>query len=152
MFDRTFEARSADGLVVGVLFQAGHAPSMEARDAFALALRDLGFTDAKGLPPRIVTLETGPRLSTNLETQEVDLLYVTPILGLDILSLTSDTRRLNILTCSGVPGYVSAGISVASEMDGDRQRILINLEAAGAEQSTFRPGLLRMARIVQGSS
>lgn len=150
-FDRSFEARSADGLVVGVLFRSDQDSSVEAKDAFSIALTQAGFTDAQGRPPRIVTLENGPQLSGNLESQQVDLLYVTPIQGLDILSLTAYTRRLKILTLSGVPSYVANGLSVALEMDGDRHIILINIEAADAEQSTFPPGLLRMARIVPGS-
>lgn len=148
-FDRGMGARSEDGITVGVFYQPTHPPSVQAKDGFSQALETLGLQDPKGQAIRIVPIEMGPDLPSRLETAEIDLLYVTPIEGLDILSLSAATRRLGILSFSGIPEYAELGLAVALDTEGERHRILINLAAAEEERSNFRPGLLKMARIIQ---
>lgn len=147
-FDRTFEARSQDGLVVGVLFQEDSPASVGAKEGFSQALVSGGFVDAQGRPPQIVELRLGEDLGSSLEAAAVDLLYVAPLRGVDLSSVSTESRRLGILTCSGVPEFAREGLAVGLDLQEGRPRILINLAGAAAEATDFRSALLKMAQIV----
>ena len=77
-FDRTFDARSVEGLVVAILFQEAFPASVSAGDGFSRALRASGFLDAKGPPPRIVEVRLEDDLGAALESAGVDLSYMAP--------------------------------------------------------------------------
>jgi len=147
-FDRSFDARSADGLVVAILFQENLPASVNTKDEFSKALQASGFLDAKGLPPRIVEVQPGEGLGPALESAGVDLLYMAPVRGIDLGEVSLETRRLGILSCSSVTDSAQQGLSVELDFRESRPRILVNLPAAEAESADFRPGLLKMAEII----
>lgn len=151
-FDRSFEARSDDGLVVGILFRPDLPGSVAVKDRIATMVRDGGILDAVGRKPIVVPVEMSSSLGATLHSTGIDVLYVAPLEGPDLAGLPAETRRLQILTCSGVPGYVSQGLAVGLGLDDGAPRILINTSAARAEGSDFRPGLLKMAQIVREES
>jgi hypothetical protein len=78
----------------------------------------------------------------------IDLIYVAPLRAVGIDLITRLTRGLHVLTCTGVPEYVTAGIGLGISEYGGRPRILIHLEATLAEGSHFSSELLQLARIV----
>jgi len=148
-FDRTFEKRAEDGFVVGILFQEEFRVSAQARIALAQALEASDFRDPQGNPIQVVALEPGEDLEERLRAAAVDVLYLTPLRGVNPGALSGTTRLLGILSFSGVPEDVRAGVAVAFDVQDDRPQILINLAGAEAEGSQFRPALLQMAHIIR---
>ncbi len=149
-FDRAFEARSEGGLTVGILFQASYPVSVEAKEEFSTAVLAEDFRDAGGNPVDIVEVKAEQTVGRILDEAGVDLLHVAPVRGVDLRGLSAETRRQGILTLSGVPDYAREGLAVSLDVQGGRPRILINLDAAVAERSDFRPALLKMAQIIGG--
>jgi len=148
-FDRTFDARSENGLVVGVVFQAVYPPSVQEKDAFRSAVDRISFRDAQNRPVEIVEIDAGGNLGENLDNAEVDILYVSRLQDVDLRQLTEVTRARGILTFSSQARYVEQGLAVALEPSSSDQPILINLTAVDSEGSDFRPGLLKMANVIQ---
>ena len=148
-FDRTFDARSNNGLVVGILFDEATPGSVLAKEEFAQALRTADLVDPSGRPPRTVEVRPGPTLGPTLESNHVDFLYVTPLSRPDVQSVVRETRRLGILSCSGLPDFARMGLGIAFDAQEGRPRFLINLSGAEAEGADFRPALLKMAEIIR---
>lgn len=147
-FDRNFEARSEDGLVVGILFQDEAPLSVRVKEEFSQALATVDLTDGEGRPPRVVEFQAGGELGPDYEAAGVDFLYVAPLRGVDLKTIVADTRRLGILTCSGVPEFAREGLAVGLDLQEGRPRILINLNGAKAEHADFRSGFLKLAQII----
>lgn len=78
----------------------------------------------------------------------VTIAYIAPLRAYDVAGILRETREQNILTLSGVPAYVTAGVSVGLNNRGGKPEILINRTAAQLEGSDFRAQLLKLATII----
>jgi hypothetical protein len=148
-FDRAFDAKSQDGLVIGVLFQGTNPASVQEKDEFSAAMSAIEFRDAQDRPVDIVEIQADRALGSSLDAAGVDVLYVAQLLDVDLRWLTDSTRSRGILTFTSQTGYVEQGLAVALEPGHPEPRILINLTAVDSEGSDFRPGLLKMAKVIQ---
>jgi len=150
-FDRQLKQRAGDEIVVGLVFQAHATEPRTTRDAvLAEAPTDVSIG---GAPVRVLPIPTNDiqDIDAAISANAVDVLYVTPLRSVDLDDLTVLSRRRHVLTCTGVPDYVSRGLAVGIEAGRDGPIILINLAAAKAEGAEFSSELLRLARIVEGS-
>lgn len=147
-FDRTFDSRSEDGLVVGILFEVDHPASVSVKEEFTQAFSASGFLDSSGRSARIVAIPDGEDLGSTLTSAGVDLLYVTPLGETELGRITAETRLRGVVSVSGVPSYSRAGIAVGFGNQDGRPRILINLPAAEAEGADFRPSFLKIADVI----
>jgi hypothetical protein len=66
----------------------------------------------------------------------------------DMATITARTRRSSTITLTGVPAFVDAGLTVGTDLQGDKPRLLVNLAAATAEGAQFESRLLKLAKIV----
>lgn len=148
-FDRALAARNHGDLVIGILYQSRFRESLNTKDV----LVDVEAEARPFLGVRYVPIEVGDGadLGTLLEANEIDVLYIAPLRAVDLADVTAVTRVRSILTFTGVPEYVAAGIAVGIGARGGRPHILINLSAARAEGADFSSELLKLAQIVDGS-
>ncbi|MEO8200096.1 MAG: YfiR/HmsC family protein [Gemmatimonadota bacterium] len=79
----------------------------------------------------------------------VDVIYVTPLRGVDLTGITVGARTWQVTTFTGVPRYVERGISLGIGIARDRPQILVNLDATRAEGSDFNSQLLRVAKVLE---
>lgn len=149
-FDRRHEARSADELVIAIVYQSEVRASLLAKEAFLPAASRL-IPSRGGL--RIVELDyRGPdALEEALREQAVDLVYIAPLRAVDLGEIAGVARRLTVLTCTGVPEYVSRGIAVGLEVSDGRPAIVVNRAASRQQGADFGSELLELARLVSGS-
>jgi len=151
MFDRANVDRAGEETVVGVLYQERFRASTRARDDVVETIRSQGITEFGGSPLRLVLIEAEDDpvlLATRILETGVDLLYVTPLRAFDLDTITDIGRQLQVLTVTGVPGYVSNGIAVGVDSRGGRPQILINRGAARDQGADFSSELLKLAEIV----
>jgi hypothetical protein len=148
-FDRQWPARSVDGLVIGIAFQARYRVSfrsaMEARDLL-LSPGDGGF----GPDVRIVLVELDDEvdLAAHLRREAIDVLYVTPLRALSAEAVGAAAAVAGTLTLTGVPEDVGRGLALGVGLDSGRPRILVNLAAAQAQGARLSSELLKLARLV----
>ena len=87
-------------------------------------------------------------MARKIAAADVDVVYVTAghedVLG----DIVGATRTAGILTITGTPGLVKAGLSVGLRLDRDRPRLEVNLAALDAEGHQLDARVLRLCEVV----
>jgi hypothetical protein len=145
-FDRQLRARGQE-YVVAVAYQSGNRASAEARDEAVRGFRSEHPTVA-GLPVRVVSIDIDHEsLGEFLKTEQVSLLYVTPLRAVDVGTLVMAAGAAGVTTITGVPQYIAQGVAVSVRLQRDRPKILINLQGARLQGADFAAALLSLAEV-----
>jgi len=152
LFDRSYERRAGDGIVVGVLYQEAFRRSYLAAEEFAKAANAAWADQAGSVPFRCVMIDVdGPsRLAESLPAAGVDILYVAPLRSYDVGKIAQASRQMRLPAYTGVPEYLDAGLGVSLDLRDEKPRILINLAASKESGAEYGSQLLSLARIVDG--
>ena len=147
-FDRAFRIRTGRSLVIAVVYQRGNRASIEARDE---ALRAIARTPkgADGVERHGIAVDLDSEsLSARLIRESADVVYITPLRSIDIRTIVSAAEAAGASTWTGVVGYMGQGVSVGVRLEGDRPRIVINLDAAHRQRINFSSELLKLAEVI----
>lgn len=149
-FNRNLAAQPSGPIVMGVLYQRKFRASANVADEVRRAAGRLTVAD-NGAMLRVIAvdLDETPDLGSALNRLHLTVLYVSPLRAVDLESVAAATRKARILTLTGVPRYVAAGISIGIDLKGNRPDIVINLPAAKAEGADLDAQLLKLARVIQ---
>jgi hypothetical protein len=149
-FDRNLSSRVGDAFVVAVLFQSRYRASLNAKDDFFDVMSRSQVNLVDGIPIAGVAVEyrDAAELEQLLIEHVADAVYITPLSAVAVDVITRVTRRLQIMSLSGVPPYIEQGVSVGVGIRRERPEIIINLSAARAEGIDFSSRLLNLARVV----
>ena len=103
-----------------------------------------------GKPVRFtgIDLDAGTDPFSQVETASPHAVYVTAMRGVDIDRITAITRKLRLLSFTGVAEYTESGISIGLVELGDKPQIIINLEATRAEGADLSARLLAIAKVL----
>ncbi len=71
-----------------------------------------------------------------------------PLRAVGIDAITEVTRLLNVVTCTGVPEYVSEGLAFGLSILGEHPFIVVNLHASREEGARFSSELLKLSHVV----
>jgi hypothetical protein len=153
-FDRNLQETMGDELVIAVVYQKRFRQSLLIKEALERAAATTELTRVAGTPFRLapVALDDPDLLEQSLIEVEADVLYIAPLRAIPISTVTDASRRLGVLTMTGVPDYINSGVSVAIEVARSRPRLVINLEAAEKEGADLSSRLLNLARVVGAES
>ena len=146
-FDRNLEGQAPDELVVAIVYQSRFRASLTAHDAALAGLEQSRMGDR---PIRCVSVELEEHVSAAaaLAASGAAVAYVAPLRATDLKDIVSATRALGILSSTGVPEYVDAGIAIGISLRGERPEILVNLDASLAEGARLSSELLQLSRVV----
>jgi len=152
-YDRNLTAKMQTELVIGVFYQSGFRTSQQAMEAFqetvrATAQKEFPNVSIKTVP---IDLDAGPDLENTLASGKVGLIYVAPLRGYDLKTITSLSHARKVITLTGVPEYAEKGLAVGVGLKGENPEIIINLPAAREEGSDFSSSLLKLARVIEKS-
>lgn len=148
-FQRSLVAKERSEPVLAIVYQSKFRSSLNVRNEL-MAILDEQKPKIGGITLRVVEIDLTKE--ENIEVvcaaYKVNLVYIAPLRAFDITSILQETREKKILTLSGIPAYVTAGVSVGLAMKGDKPEILINRTAAQLEGSDFHAQLLKLVTIV----
>ncbi len=147
-FDREFPQRVGDEVVIGVIYQGRFRESLNALNGLQEAFSTkpmIGERRVRIVPVELIGDESPERA---LLASGANVVYVAPLRAVGIDTITKVTRALDLLTCTGVPEYVSDGIAFGVSLRGDRPVILVNLAASREEGARFSSELLKLSRVV----
>ena len=144
-YDRSLPDRGANGVVIGVAYQGRlRASALVAEEALRQA-------PPPGFPFPVqyvaIDLDTTTDLAGALARAGCDVLYVAPLRAYRVADIAAAGQARRILTLTGVPDYVEAGLGVGIGLRGDRPEILVNLAAARAEGADFSATFLQLATV-----
>jgi len=148
-FDRNFDVREKTAVTIGILYQGTYRTSLHAKDDAVRALQTASIS-VSGKLVRFVEFDVAEgidRLTPDM-LGGIDVLYITPLTAVDIVSIAGLTRTRSIRSLTGVPEYVASGVAVGIGTRGERPEIVINLPAAKLEGSNYSSQLLKLARVI----
>ena len=149
-FDRNLVSRVGDHVVIAVLYQSRYRPSLDAKDEFLKVMSESPVTLIDGIPLSGVSVDLHETadLGQLLRDSEADAVYIAPLRAFEVDRITEVTRRLHIMSLSGITLYVEQGVSAGVGVRGERPEIVINLTGARAEGIDFSSRLLNLARVI----
>ena len=148
-FDRNLKERRGERLTIGIVYQDSFKKSMQVKDEMIEAFKTIPIKEIFGYSLHVVPIDLRLiSLEEAVTTQDVGILYITPLNSYDIQKISELSRRKGVITLSGVPQYSEQGIAVTVGKKGETPQIIINLDAARAEGADFSSQLLKMAKIV----
>lgn len=160
-FDRDLPSRAGEELVIGILYQDLVRQSWLAKDELMRVIEASPVKRIKDLEVRAVAIavdefdrqgqvtDAAGRLEDAVEAHEVDVLYVSPLRAYDLARITRISRTRRLLTLTGVPEYVEAGLAIGIGLRSDSPVILVNLSAARAGGADLHASLLRLATLIE---
>ena len=151
-FDRRLATRPpGDVLVIAVVFQTGYRASLVARNQVVDALKAMQDSTISGHPVRWVAVEWIDEAQVRLALirERTDVVYVTPLRGVELHPLIRTARAAGMTTFTGVPLYVEQGVALSIGIVRERPQIIVNLAATRAEGSDFTSQLLRVCKVVE---
>jgi hypothetical protein len=147
-FDRQLSARAGGELAVAVVMQRGYRASQKAGDEALSALNGSG-TNVGGVPVRATAIDLDTQsLADALARRPATVLYFAPLRGVDVRVLAAAASAAGALTVTGVPRYVTMGVAVGARLQGERPRLLLNLQAARRAGADFSAELLKLAEVI----
>ena len=151
-FDRRLATRPpGDVMVIAVVFQTGYRASLVARNQIVDALKAMEDSTISGHPVRWVAVEwiDEEQVRLALIRERTDVVYVTPLRGVELHPLVRTARAAGMTTFTGVPLYVEQGVALSIGIVRERPQIIVNLAAARAEGSDFTSQLLRLCKVIE---
>jgi len=151
-FDRRLATRPpGDVMVIAVVFQTGYRASLVARNQIVDALKAMEDSTISGHPVRWVAVEwiDEEQVRLALIRERTDVVYVTPLRGVELHPLVRTARAAGMTTFTGVPLYVEQGVALSIGIVRERPQIIVNLAATRAEGSDFTSQLLRLCKVIE---
>ncbi|MEK7727805.1 MAG: YfiR family protein [candidate division KSB1 bacterium] len=150
-FDRNLKTRVGEELVIGILYQDNFRGSLIFKEELAEVIQKAQVDKLIDLPVRYVAVALVDQidLAEQAARNRIDIFYVAPLRAVEMKRITTVSQALKILTFTGVPAYVEAGLSAGIGTKGESPRLLINVASAKAEGVEFSALLLRLAKIVE---
>ena len=151
-YDRSFAVKAKSQVMIGVVYVAGDAESVKAKDDILKTLQLVADRTIKGVPIKAVPLEyKDPKsLAETVRSQGINVFYIAPGNANTLTELLRMSHTRGITTATGVPEYVQRGVAIGIGKKADQKPdILINLSSSRQEGSEFDASLLRIANIVK---
>ena len=151
-FDRRVGTRPPGNvIVIAVVFQTGYRASLVARNQIVDALKAMEDSTISGHPVRWVAVEWIDEAQVRLALirERTDVVYVTPLRGVELHPLVRTARAAGMTTFTGVPLYVEQGVALSIGIVRERPQIIVNLAATRAEGSDFTSQLLRLCKVIE---
>ncbi|MBI5215310.1 MAG: DUF4154 domain-containing protein [Ignavibacteriae bacterium] len=149
-YDRNLRTRCGDTLVIGIVYQKRFRSSLNTKEEI---LRVSGEQPEQNIEdvPFICTayeINSTAEMEHLLTNNNLDIVYLTPLRGIDIEQVALLCKEKYVFTFTGVPAYVSSGIIVGIDLKIEHPQILINLSSAKATKVDFNSQLLKLSKIV----
>jgi len=150
-YDRNFEKKVGDTLVIGILYDSQDDDSEKIKEKVSDVLDSLSGKTVKDVPFTYVDLDYNSKKSqkNSIESKKVDVLYLAPGGIGHLKSIVQISQEYKILTITGVPDYVKRGISVGIGLKDKKPEIWINLGSTKAEGSDFTANLLKLCKVIR---
>jgi hypothetical protein len=149
-YDGNLKARAGSELVVAVLAKGAATAADQTAESLSKALKALGPIKVQGLPLRSLRLGyTNPAsLSTAVENQGIDAIYLCPGLEAELGPILEVTKEHKVLSMGSREDHVTKGASLGVFLVDGKPTIYVNLTASKAEGTAFGSDLLRVAKVI----
>ncbi|MBM3262593.1 MAG: DUF4154 domain-containing protein [candidate division Zixibacteria bacterium] len=148
MFERNLMSQNDDTLAIGVLYQNSDSQSLTAQKDLRNFLDRLPQFKKAPFRYSLINIDATTDLASIIARERIKLLYVAPCPKVDFKVVADISRQYRVITLTGVPTYVDAGIGVGIEIFDCRPRLVLNLTSLRACGADFSAQLLNLARVI----
>jgi len=150
-YDRTLWENPDESLRIGLLHRHDSEESHRNLSAMVTALTASTGKTVNGLDFQFTTVGwgSGDDVADKIGESDVDVLYVTAGHEDHLEAVAMAARSAGVLTMSGREGYAHRWLSVGLDLEGERPRIEVNLEALAAEGHQLDARVLRICKVVR---
>jgi hypothetical protein len=150
-FDRNLRSRVGGEIVIGIPYQKSVRESVAAKDALLKIIQASGSSPWDDLSVRAVAFELDDPndLDEIFGREEIDILYIPPLRAFDVRAIVPVCNARRVLSFTGLPDYLKAGVSIGFDLKEERPEILVNLVSARLAGADFSSKLLRLVRVVE---
>ncbi len=147
--DKNFKERIKENYNFGIVYSSKQRNSVQTKDYFINSLTTKNMVVKKSkVNPVLIDLAQITNIKKFFIDNRIDVIYITPIRGVDISVITEICKEEKILSLSGVLDFMANDISVSFDVQGKKIQIIINNKAAIKEGTKFSSRLLRIAKLI----
>ncbi|MCP5062510.1 MAG: DUF4154 domain-containing protein [Ignavibacteriae bacterium] len=147
--DKNFSSRKEDQFNLAVLYSSVQRNSSEIKDEIKEKLKKNNmFVKTTKVIITFIDLVKTINIEEYLKENKIDVVYITPLRGVDINSIANICKEEKALTVTGVLDFMENEISVSFDIKDKKLQIIINNDAAKLEGTNFSSRLLRIAKII----
>ena len=149
-FDRNIRRNNNKQLNILVLYQSKFRLSLTTKNNIMDESDNQKYLNLSGLAVKFIPYELkgANDLSDIVSSAKISIIYLTPMRNIDLNEILNITKNKKVLTITGVPSWISEGISAGIDLKGDKPVILINLQSSKAEGSDFSSQLLKLSTVI----
>jgi hypothetical protein len=138
-------------VTIYVVHKSGASESEDPANEMVTVLREIAkSTKLAGNSIQVVKVAFNDKtFDADISKVKAAALYVSPSLGDSLAPIMAATAKRKLLSFTGVPEYVNAGISVGFSNADGKPVISVNLPASRNEGADLDVALLRVAKIVK---
>jgi len=147
--DKNFKERKKGNYNLGIVYSSKQRNSMQIKDYFINSLEEKNMIVKKSVVnPVLINLAKITNIKKYLQDNKIDVIYITPLRGIDINIVTKICKEDKILSLTGVLDFMKNDISVSFDVKEKKLQIVINNETAKQEGTKFSSRLLRIAKLI----
>jgi hypothetical protein len=148
-YDRSFLQRAGERVRVGLLVKSDDGDSVRAAEQMQAALQRVATIAGLAHDEIVISYRHAAALPEICKSQRLAILFVTPGFRDDVAAIRSALEGVDVLTATGVPDYVKAGIVLGFEMANGRPRLLVHLGQAKRQNVLLRSDVLRLMTVYE---
>ncbi|MFH0988437.1 MAG: YfiR family protein [bacterium] len=150
-YDRSLTKGGNLKIVIGVLYQSSVRSSLTVKEEFLARIKQSDIVRILGQQPECHALEyvSESQVLEEMRKFRINVLYVAPLRAVPLQGIRKITIELNVLSITGIPSYVEAGLSIGIGSKGEKPQIIVNLPSAKQEGADISSQLLRIAKVLE---
>ena len=149
-FELTLEERAGGSVVVAVIYKRGDARSEANANEWLEGLHSLASVRIKDRPFSATKVAYGTaELAAAIDRGGADVLLVADGLTAELDAIAELARSRHVLTASNNVADVAKAVTLCVTDDGDKIKIVINLNTARLEGIRFSSNLLKLATLIR---
>ncbi len=147
--DKNFNYKKDDEYNIGIIYSSNQRNSVKIKKELEIAVKNKTiFIKKTKVKATFIDLSQITNLEKYIKEYDLNVIYITPLRGVDISSLSKICKQEKILTITGVLDFMQAGISVSFDIVNKKLKIVINNDSAKSEGVIFSSRLLRIAKLI----
>ena len=149
-YNKSFLNKSTGKVIIGIVFQNSYRFSADEKDALVNVIDESDLkVENRSVDYILMDVSESTHLEYYGKSSSIDVLFVLPMRGINIGTITAFSQKYKIMTFTSSPDYMNVGISACVNMDGEKPVIIINRNSTRSEGVDFSSQLLRVARIIE---
>ncbi len=150
-YDTAIDRFQPTGLRIGVVGRADSPQSAQDAKEMLDNLRGVSSKTVKSLAIQgfPVNVSAASDLTAAIESQQLNVLYLSAGLGGMREALVAEASRRGLLLLAGESDAVRGGAAIGAVAEDAKPKIVVNLKAANAQGARLDARILRLAKVIQ---